>query len=91
MPRKPLNETVIPASKVRMARLVIEVPENQITLSPDGRFINLPWGSVGTFSIGSKTVEARMGKAGKVVILTKAARKASAKAERPAIDLSKVL
>ena len=91
MPRKPLNANVTPAASVRMTRLVIEVPENQVTVSPDERFINLPWGAVGTFSIGSKTVEARMGKAGKVVILTKAARKASAKAEKPSIDLSKVL
>ena len=91
MPRKPLNKNATPATTVRMTRLVIEVPENQVTESPDGRFINLPWGALGTFSVGSKTVEARMGKAGKVIILTKAARKASIKAEKPSIDLSRIL
>ena len=90
-PRKPLNETVAAPATSSMALLEIAVPVNQITQSPDGRFINLPWEAVGTFSFGSKRVEARIGKAGKVVILPKAARKASAKAEKPSIDLNKVL
>ena len=56
-----------------------------------GKFINLPWGASGTFTHGSKVVEAKIGKGGKVVILTKEARKQSAKTEKPAVDLSRVL
>jgi|TARA_R100000656_G_scaffold40724_1_gene33954 hypothetical protein len=90
--RKPLSENVtLPVPTTAMADLHIQVPVNQITQSPDGRFINLPWGASGTFSFGSKVVEARIGKAGKVVILTKQARRDSAKAEKPAIDLNKIL
>jgi len=90
--RKPLSENVtLPVPTTAMADLHIQVPVNQITQSPDGRFINLPWGASGTFSFGSKVVEARIGKAGKVVILTKAARKQATKSDKPAVDLSKVL
>ena len=60
-------------------------------VSPDEKFINLPWGATGTFTSGSKIVEAKIGKGGKVIILTKAARKQSTKSEKPAVDLSKVL
>ncbi len=74
-----------------MAYVEIAVPVNQISVSPDGKFINLPWGASGTFTHGSKVVEAKIGKGGKVVILTKEARKQSAKTEKPAVDLSRVL
>ena len=89
--RKPLNENVTPAVSTSMAYLEIAVPVNQISVSPDGKFINLPWGAAGTFTHGSKVVEAKIGKAGKVVILTKAARKQATKSDKPAVDLSKVL
>ena len=89
--RKPLNENVTPAVSNSMAYLEIAVPVNQISVSPDGKFINLPWGAAGTFTHGSKVVEAKICKAGKVVILTKAARKQATKSDKPAVDLSKVL
>jgi hypothetical protein len=89
--RKPLNENVTSAVSTSMAYLEIAVPVNQINVSPDGKFINLPWGAAGTFTHGSKVVEAKIGRAGKVVILTKAARKQATKSDKPAVDLSKVL
>ena len=36
-----------------MAYVEIAVPVNQISVSPDGKFINLPWGASGTFTHGS--------------------------------------
>ena len=74
-----------------MAYVEFAVPVNQLNVSPDEKFINLPWGATGTFTSGSNIVEAKIGKGGKVIILTKAARKQSTKSEKPAVDLSKVL
>jgi|TARA_R110002110_G_scaffold23281_2_gene89095 hypothetical protein len=89
--KKTLNP-IAPSPRVNgYAYLEIAVPVNQINVSPDGKFINLPWGAKGTFTHGTKQVEATIGKAGKVVILTKEARKQSTKVEKPAVDLAKLL
>ncbi len=91
MGKKNLNPVANAAPRVNgMAYLEIAVPVNQISVSPDGKFINLPWGATGTFTHGSKQIEAKVGKAGKVVILTKEARKQSTKVEKPAVDLAKI-
>jgi len=91
MPKKNLNP-IAPTPRVSgNAYLEIVVPVNQISVSPDGKFINLPWGAKGTFTHGSKQVEATMGKAGRVIILTKEARKQSTKVEKPSVDLAKIL
>ena len=91
MAKKNLNPVDYGSLRVNgMAYLEIAVPVNQLTLSPDEKFINLPWGATGTFTHGSKQTEAKIGKAGKVVILTKEARKQSTKVEKPAVDLAKI-
>ena len=91
MTKKNLNPIAATPRVNGNAYLEIVVSVNQITVSPDGKFINLPWGAKGTFTHGSKQVEATMGKAGRVVILTKEARKQSTKVEKPSVDLAKIL
>ncbi len=91
MGKKNLNPVANAAPRVNgMAYLEIAVPVNQLSFDPEGKFINLPWGATGTFTHGSKQIEAKIGKAGKVVILTKEARKQSTKVEKPAVDLAKI-
>ena len=94
MPRKNLDATnpvsiVSAAAGQAMARLTIDIPVNLITVDPTGKFINLPWGSKGTFEAGGKVTVATITKGGRVTILTKSARKESAKEAKPAVDLLK--
>ena len=91
MTKKTINP-IAPSPRINgYAYLEFTIAANQINVSPDGKFINLSWGTKGTFTHGTKQVEASIGRAGKLVILTKEARKQSTKDEKPAVDLAKLL
>ena len=73
-----------------MAYLEIAVATNQLTTSPCGKFVNLPWGAAGTLTHGKVSIPAKIGKGGKVVIVSKKARMEYAKLEKPAVNLKEI-
>lgn len=93
MPRKTTKTSPVeprtPAG-VAMATLEIAVPTNQLNTSPCGKFVNLPWGATGTLTHGKVSIPARIGRSGKVVIISKKARKENAKVEKPAVNLKEI-
>ena len=73
-----------------MATLEIAVPTNQLNTSPCGKFVNLPWGATGTLTHGKVSIPAKIGKGGKVVIVSKKTRMENAKVEKPAVNLKEI-
>ena len=94
MPRKstktksPVEQKAV--SVTGMAYLEIAVPVSQLTTSPCKKFVNLPWGSTGTLTHGKVSIPAKIGKGGKVVIVSKKTRMENAKVEMPAVNLKEI-
>jgi len=86
--KSPVEQKAI--STTGMAYLEIAVSVSQLNTSPCGKFVNLPWGAAGTLTHGKVSIPAKIGKGGKVVIVSKKARKENAKIEKPAVNLKEI-